>query len=122
MDPLSRRSLLRGGAAGVVALSAADVARAEALATSGALDPAPEDATWAKAPCRYCGAGCGVEVAVKDEKVVAVRGDTKAEVNKGLLCVKGYHLPAMLYGDDRLLYPQRRKPDGIGGTIDDSFP
>ncbi len=67
---------------------------------------------WDKAPCRFCGTGCGVEVGTRDGKVVAVRGDEKSPVNKGLLCVKGYHLPAILYGADRLQYPQRRQPDG----------
>lgn len=67
---------------------------------------------WDKAPCRYCGTGCGVEVGVRDHRVVAVRGDAKAEVNQGLLCAKGYHLPAMLYGEDRLTHPLRRSPDG----------
>ena len=67
---------------------------------------------WGKAPCRYCGTGCGVEVGVREGKVVAVRGDVASPVNRGLLCVKGYHLPEMLYGKDRLLYPQRRQPDG----------
>ena len=40
---------------------------------------------------------------------MAVRGDEASPVNKGLLCVKGYHLPAMLYGEDRLTYPQLRR-------------
>jgi len=44
--------------------------------------------------------------------VVAVRGDQKSPVNKGLLCVKGYHLPALLYGGDRLTRPLRRGADG----------
>lgn len=30
---------------------------------------------WTKAPCRFCGTGCGVEVGVAEGKVVAVRGD-----------------------------------------------
>ncbi|MFT7620408.1 MAG: nitrate reductase NapA [Planctomycetota bacterium] len=68
--------------------------------------------TWGKAPCRYCGTGCGVEVGVSDGKVQAVRGDVKSPVNKGLLCAKGYHLPGFLYGEDRLTHPMRRQPDG----------
>ena len=44
----------------------------------------------------------------------AVRGDEAAPVNRGLLCTKGYHLPAMLYGKDRLKFPMRRKADGHG--------
>ncbi|MFO0811364.1 MAG: molybdopterin-dependent oxidoreductase [Gemmataceae bacterium] len=70
--------------------------------------------TWDKAPCRYCGTGCGVEVGVDAGKVVAVRGDVASPVNQGLLCVKGYHLPAMLYGTDRLTYPMKRDPGGKG--------
>ena len=77
-------------------------------------DPNDPSLQWSKAPCRYCGTGCGVEVGVKDGKVAAVRGDKEAPVNRGLLCVKGYHLPAMLYGKDRLKFPMKRKADGSG--------
>jgi nitrate reductase NapA len=80
---------------------------------AGAQPPPADQLRWGKAPCRYCGTGCGVEVGVgNDGKVQAVRGDEKNPVNKGLLCVKGYHLPAMLYGADRLLFPQLRQSDG----------
>ena len=67
---------------------------------------------WKKAPCRFCGVGCGVEVGLRDGRAVAVRGDQKSPVNKGLLCVKGYHLPAVLYGRDRLTEPLLRQPNG----------
>src|SRR5262245_1973160 len=52
----------------------------------------PADVKWDKAPCRFCGTGCHVQVGVKGGKVVAIAGDVKADVNKGLLCVKGYHV------------------------------
>ena len=60
---------------------------------------------WSKAPCRFCGTGCGVMVGVRGGKVIAVAGDKQNPVNLGLLCVKGYHLPAILYGQDRLTEP-----------------
>lgn len=73
----------------------------------------PEDAvagaTWTKAPCRFCGTGCGTEVAVRDDRVLAVRGDAKSPVNEGLLCAKGYGLAKVLYGNDRLTTPQIRR-------------
>lgn len=69
---------------------------------------------WDKAPCRFCGTGCGVEVGVADGRVMAVRGDRDSPVNKGLLCVKGYHLPGILYGGDRLRFPMKRKAGGTG--------
>ena len=67
---------------------------------------------WSKAPCRFCGVGCGVNVAVKDGRVVATHGDIKAEVNRGLNCVKGYFLSKIMYGADRLTTPLLRMKDG----------
>ncbi|RZT36361.1 periplasmic nitrate reductase subunit alpha [Cupriavidus agavae] len=67
---------------------------------------------WSKAPCRFCGTGCGVTVAVRDNKVVATQGDPQCEVNKGLNCVKGYFLSKIMYGQDRLLKPQLRMKNG----------
>lgn len=67
---------------------------------------------WDKAPCRFCGTGCGVNVGVKDGRVVATHGDVHAEVNRGLNCVKGYFLSKVLYGTDRLTRPLLRKKDG----------
>jgi len=68
-----------------------------------------DDVQWEKAPCRFCGTGCHVQVGVKEGKVVAVAGDKNAEVNKGLLCVKGYHVGSALYGEDRLTKPLLRR-------------
>ncbi|GHD75337.1 periplasmic nitrate reductase [Luteimonas padinae] len=67
---------------------------------------------WSKAPCRYCGTGCGINVAVRNGRVVATHGDVKAEVNRGLNCVKGYFLSKVMYGADRLTQPLLRKRDG----------
>ncbi|MGV3484966.1 MAG: molybdopterin-dependent oxidoreductase [Planctomycetaceae bacterium] len=66
---------------------------------------------WNKAPCRFCGTGCHVQVGVEDGRVVAIAGDKHADVNKGLLCVKGYHVGSILYGKDRLTKPLLRKGD-----------
>jgi len=61
--------------------------------------------SWTKAPCRFCGVGCGVMVGVRGGKVLAVAGDELSPVNRGLLCIKGYSLPGVLYGEDRLPHP-----------------
>jgi nitrate reductase NapA len=68
-----------------------------------------KDVTWNKAPCRFCGTGCHVQVGVKDGRVVAIAGDPQADVNKGLLCMKGYHVGLALYGQDRLTTPLLKK-------------
>jgi nitrate reductase NapA len=67
---------------------------------------------WSKAPCRFCGTGCSVNVAVKDGAVVATHGDIKSEVNRGLNCVKGYFLSKIMYGKDRLTKPLLRMKNG----------
>ncbi|NNG16023.1 MAG: molybdopterin-dependent oxidoreductase, partial [Gemmatimonadales bacterium] len=110
---MKRRNFLTtigASAAGIAAFSCAD--REEAARLAGNSASVDGDLTWTKAPCRYCGTGCGVEVGVKDNRVMAVRGDEKSPVNRGLLCVKGYHLPGMLYGEDRLEHPMLRDGDG----------
>jgi nitrate reductase NapA len=57
---------------------------------------------WKKTPCRFCGVGCGLLVAIERGRAVAVRGDPDSPVSRGLACVKGYHAVQALYGQDRL--------------------
>ena len=101
-----------------MSLASAAIARANAPAEASAATDAPgggKDANgvqWQKAPCRFCGTGCHVQVGIKNKRVVAIAGDQQAEVNKGLLCVKGYHVGLALYGQDRLTRPLLR--DGSG--------
>jgi nitrate reductase NapA len=77
---------------------------------------------WAKAPCRFCGTGCGVNVAVKAGRVVATHGDIEAEVNRGLNCVKGYFLSKIMYGKDRLTTPLLRMKNGTFDKSGDFTP
>jgi len=67
------------------------------------------DVTWEKAPCRFCGVGCGLLIGLAEERAVAVKGDPASPVNKGLCCVKGYHSVMALYGKDRLKKAYVRK-------------
>ena len=96
---LNRREYLQSTAAMGAALVAEGVISAEAANLVAGEDVALQ---WSKAPCRFCGTGCGVMVGVKDGKVVATHGDMQAEVNRGLNCVKGYFLSKIMYGADRL--------------------
>ncbi len=63
---------------------------------------------WDKSVCRFCGTGCGIMVATKNDKIVAVKGDPKAPVNRGLNCIKGYFNAKIMYGKDRLKHPLMR--------------
>lgn len=76
---------------------------------SGSPEVDPKDVTYHKAPCRFCGVGCHAKIGVANGRVVSVVGDPKAEVNKGLMCVKGYHAGEALYGRDRLRKPMLKK-------------
>ena len=106
---LSRRAFLKAQA-----VSAAAAAANVSLPASAQNLPAGPDIQlqWSKAPCRFCGTGCGVMVGVKDGRVVATHGDMKAEVNRGLNCVKGYFLSKIMYGADRLTEPMLRMKGG----------
>ena len=59
--------------------------------------------------CRFCGTGCGVMVGTRNGKIVGVQGDEKSPTNNGLLCIKGYSLPGIVSGQDRLTSPLIRK-------------
>jgi nitrate reductase (cytochrome) len=107
---LSRRDMLKTQAAGIAALAANISLPAGAQPVMGGVDTL--QIQWSKAPCRFCGTGCGVMVGVKDGRVIATHGDIKAEVNRGLNCVKGYFLSKIMYGADRLTQPLLRKKQG----------
>jgi len=63
---------------------------------------------WDKSVCRFCGTGCGIMVATKNDKIVAVKGDPAAPVNRGLNCIKGYFNAKIMYGEDRIKTPLLR--------------
>src|ERR1700752_4654677 len=73
---------------------------APALAANLVTERDASELKWDKAACRFCGTGCSVMVATKDNRVVATHGDIKAEVNRGLNCGKGYFLSKIMYGHD----------------------
>lgn len=107
---LDRRDFVRQSAAAAAgAVAGIPIAT---QAQDGAAYAEASRLTWSKAPCRFCGTGCGVQVAVKDNRVVATQGDPEAEVNRGLNCVKGYFLSKIMYGADRLTTPLLRMKDG----------
>lgn len=106
----TRRQFIRSAALAAASAVLGSRTPAQTPKPPGGLElPMIPEVKWEKAPCRFCGTGCHVQVGVKDGKVVAITGDRQAEVNKGLLCVKGYHVGQILYGKDRLTTPMLRK-------------
>ncbi len=49
--------------------------------------------------------GCNTIGEGLDRKIVAVKGDPAAPVNRGLNCIKGYFNAKIMYGADRLTQP-----------------
>ncbi len=86
--PLSRREFLSASVAAATA-AAVGLPGCSLADVVGSADPMA-GWKWDKGVCRFCGVGCGIEIATRDKRVVAVRGDAASPVNRGLLCVKGY--------------------------------
>ncbi len=55
--------------------------------------------------CPYCGVGCGMNLVVKDDKVVGVEPWKRHPVNEGKLCPKGNFCYEIIHRDDRLTTP-----------------
>ncbi len=107
---LTRREFIRNSAVAAAAMAAGFPIDGDA--ESVLMEGDRTQLKWDKAPCRFCGTGCGVNVAVKDGRVVATHGDVHAEVNRGINCIKGYFLSKIMYGGDRLTTPMLRKKNG----------
>ncbi|MBP5998543.1 MAG: nitrate reductase catalytic subunit NapA [Azonexus sp.] len=103
---LNRRDFIKANAA-AAAISAAGLSAPVTAVAAG-----KDEIRWDKAPCRFCGTGCGVLVGTQDGRVVATQGDPDAPVNRGLNCIKGYFLSKIMYGADRVKTPMLRMKDG----------
>jgi nitrate reductase NapA len=112
---MTRRELLKAGFTSAI-VGAAGVP----LPALGADEP--RGWRWDRGVCRFCGTGCGIQVATADKRVVAVKGDPASPVNRGLLCVKGYALPQIQYGADRLTRPLLRMRNGKFDKAGDFVP
>jgi formate dehydrogenase major subunit len=51
--------------------------------------PRIRDAKVVKSVCPYCAVGCGLNVYVKDGKVIDIEGNPDSPINHGALCPKG---------------------------------
>lgn len=102
---LSRRDFLKTTAA---ASAAAAVGITVPQSAKAAAAQAESGWKWEKSVCRFCGTGCGVMLATRGGKIVALKGDPASPVNRGLNCIKGYFNAKIMYGADRLRQPLLR--------------
>jgi len=64
---------------------------------------------WVNSTCGYCSVGCGMQLGVKDGRVVSVRGNPNHPVNVGKLCPKGLAEHYAIEAEGRAKYPLLRK-------------
>ena len=115
---LSRRDFIKRSVAAAAATAVGLQVPSSLLAAAD-----PESGwRWDKGVCRFCGVGCGIQIATANKRVVAVKGDPDCAVNRGLLCVKGYANAQIPYGEDRLTKPMIRTNSSLKeATWDDAL-
>jgi formate dehydrogenase alpha subunit len=59
--------------------------------------------------CSYCGVGCGVDLNVRDERIIRVTSGPASAVNGMRLCVKGRYGHDYVHHPDRLRSPRVRR-------------
>ena len=104
-----RRALIKSGLAAGAAMSIGIPVTSVQAASARKSE---EGISWHKGVCRFCGPGCGLQVGVRDDRIIATKGDPDAPVNRGLNCVKGYFNAKIMYGRDRLTQPLMRRTNG----------
>ncbi|EHP85774.1 molybdopterin oxidoreductase Fe4S4 region [Methanotorris formicicus Mc-S-70] len=67
--------------------------------------------------CPYCGTGCGINLIVKDEKVVGTYPFKRHPVNEGKVCIKGNYCYEFIHREDRLKKPLVKKDGEFVETI-----
>jgi formate dehydrogenase len=62
--------------------------------------------------CRICEPLCGLRATVQDGELVKLRPDPEHPLSSGFACPKGIAMTGVQNDPDRVIYPQRRRPDG----------
>ncbi|MDD5613156.1 MAG: nitrate reductase catalytic subunit NapA, partial [Gallionella sp.] len=100
-----KQSVMVSSAAATVGLPVGELAEA-------AVVNAETGWRWDRGVCRFCGVGCGIQIATEKGKIVATKADVDSPVNRGLNCIKGYFNGKIPYGKDRLTQPLLRMKNG----------
>ncbi|MEV5053341.1 formate dehydrogenase subunit alpha [Arthrobacter sp. LAR12-1-1.1] len=79
-----------------------------ALSEPGLLNLLPIE-RQTRTTCGYCGVGCSLEVATRDNVIMTVRPAADGSVNRGHACVKGRFAHGFLGSADRLTTPLIRR-------------
>ncbi len=102
---LSRRDFMKANAAVAAAAAAGLTIPTVAQAVAGSADAIK----WDKAPCRFCGTGCGVLYQVAGDRILATLPNRSYPVNQGGLCIKGWNCHEHVASEKRLTRPLLRQ-------------
>jgi formate dehydrogenase major subunit len=72
--------------------------------------PRIRDAKVVHSVCPYCAVGCGLNVYVKDGKVIDIEGNPESPINHGTLCPKGAATFQYTVNPSRLTHVLHRAP------------
>ena len=76
---------------------------------------------WVHSACLLCSNGCGLDIAVKDGRIVGVRGDVEHPVNVGHLGPKGLNAAQTAFWEDAFAKltrtPEWRIDVETGGSV-----
>ena len=62
--------------------------------------------------CSLCSGNCGIELMIKDDRILEVKGDRNHPISKGYICLKGTALPEIVHSKDRLSKPMKKNTNG----------
>lgn len=114
MAKLSRRSFMKFTAASIAAAAVTKKKTAKADPETGdsteAFPLMTAGTTTGYGLCHYCSVGCGLEIKIKDGKVISTEGHKDHPINEGALCPKGRSMKEMHHSDQRITHPLVRKP------------
>src|SRR5262245_5551337 len=77
--------------------------------------PADEPERLVKTHCCFCGQQCGIQLKVKDNRVIGFEPWEEFPFNRGMLCPKGVKRYLQGSHPDRLLTALARDPSASGG-------
>lgn len=112
MPKITRRNFMKFTAASVAAAALVDKKKASAQTLTGerAFPLMTAGATTTYGLCHFCSVGCGLEIKVKDGKIISTEGLEDHPINEGALCPKGRSMKEIANSDLRLTHPLVRKP------------
>ncbi|PSM39995.1 oxidoreductase [Streptomyces dioscori] len=70
--------------------------------------------------CQFCNSNCRLNVDLKADRIIAVRGEDGDPVQHGQVCVKAEMMPQLVYNKERLTTPLRRV-SGKKGAANSKF-